>query len=194
MAAPTADDLRADVIGVLDLIEIAAPDGVHRFMAATDGVFVDVTGRKWYGSSLLAISRMQAAIGGIAPEGALTLSWFQDPSTPDLVEQMRAHGPDYLSGAPIRFFVQILRSQAEFQAPVVAPWQWCARVIRQVSYQTVGAHERSISVGFESWGEDRRAARRIALNTEGHARLIGRENPSLEFMPPDNFEEENLLG
>ncbi len=51
-----------------------------------------------------------------------------------------------------------------------------------------------MTLTFEAWTENRRAARRIILNTEGHANLIGEANPSLEMIPTVDFEEEKLFG
>ena len=66
--------------------------------------------------------------------------------------------------------------------------------MRRLTLTASGARDRRITLGFEPWTEDRRAARRIALNTEGHAKLTGSASPSLSFMPTETFEEEALFG
>lgn len=183
-----------DVLGALDLCEIDTPDGPARFIVGTDGMFTDINGNRWYGTQLASVGSLGSAIGGQAPEGSITLSFFQDPDAADLISQIKDLGLDYISGRMITFYVQPINSQAEFYAPVVAPQQWLQRVMRTLVFTANGAQDRSISVTFEAWSEYRRAARRIVLNTEGHAKLIGEANPSLEFMPTSDFEEEKLFG
>jgi len=185
---------RDDVLGALDLCEIDTPDGPARFMIGADGLFTDTSGNEWYGSQLASVSSLGSAIGGAAPEGSLTLSYFQDPDAADLISQVKDLGLDYIAGRSITFYVQPINSQTEFYAPTVAPHQWMQRTMRTLVFTANGAQDRSISVTFEAWSEDRRSARRIVLNTEGHAKLIGEANPSLEFMPTSDFEEEKLFG
>ncbi|WP_370281567.1 hypothetical protein [Pseudooceanicola sp.] len=186
--------LRDSVVGMLDLCNINTPDGDFGFLLGQDGVFTDVNGKSWYGSTLISVPKLQSAIDGIAPAGAIDLSFIQDPSSPDLVAQVRELGLDYLDGRPITFWVQPFRSMAEMQAPVLPPHLHLTRTMRSLTFTASGARDRRITLGFEPWTEDRRAARRIALNTEGHAKLTGSANPSLSFMPTETFEEEALFG
>lgn len=191
---PPQFDPRQSVLAALDLVEIDTPDGPARFMIGVDGKFVDVNGNAWWGTQLASVTSLQSAIDGEAPEGSVTLEYFQDPSAPNLIAQIRALGLGYLNGRPITFYVQPIRSQAEFMAPTVPPIQWLRRTMRTITYSVRGAQDRSITLSFEAWSENRRAARRIQLNTEGHARLIGQPNPSLEWIPTTNFETEKLFG
>jgi len=192
---PAEMDLDSGVVAMLDLCEIDSSDGkTHRFILGQDGEFTDTSGNVWVGSSLLTASSLQSAIDGVAPSGDVTLSYFQDPGAPDLASQMRELGVDYINGQEIRFYVQPILSQAEFQAPKHAPRQWLSRTMRRLTFRASGAQDRSISASFESWAENRKGARRITLNTEGHEKLIGEANPSLEFMPTSDFQEEKLFG
>lgn len=191
---PDDYDPRDPVAAVLDLCEVDTPDGPARFILGTDGVFTDVNGNTWVGSQLLGVGGLESAIGGQAPEGEITLSYFQDPDASSLISELRALGVDYIAGRPIRFLIQPIRTMAEFTAPTVAPHQWLERTMRVLTFAASGALDRSITVSFEAWSEDRQGALRIVLNTEGHAQLTGAANPSLEFMPTDNFQEEKLFG
>ncbi|WP_245597408.1 hypothetical protein [Leisingera caerulea] len=157
-------------------------------------MFTDINGDKWFGTQLASVSSLASALDGQAPEGSLTLSFFQDPDADNLIAQVKELGLQYIKGRPITFYIQPINSQSEFYAPAVAPVQWLQRTMRTLVFRESGAQDRSISVTFEAWSENRRASRRIILNTEGHAKLIGEENPSLEFMPTDDFEEEKLFG
>lgn len=191
---PPDFDLRADTVGILDLVEVDTPQGPGRFLIGVDGIFRDVNGNEWVGSQLVSVGSLKSAIDGIAPEGTATLSFFQDPNAKNLIAQIRAQGTDYIKGRKITFYVQPLASMAEFYAPKTPPIQWMQRVMKNVAFSAQGALDRSISLTFEAWSEYRRSARRIAMNTEGHAQLTGSPNPSLEFAPTVDFQEEKLFG
>lgn len=191
---PADFDHTSDIIAMLDLVNINTPDGDFGFILGTDGIFTDVTGKVWYGSQLLQSPNLELVIGGAAPSGSLSLSFFQDPLAPSLVADIKALGLDYIKGRAITFYVQPIRSMAEFSAPTTAPLQWMQRTIRALTFSLSGAQDRTISVSFEAFTENRRGARRILLNTEGHAEIIGTANPSLEFMPTTDFKEEKLFG
>ena len=191
---PESFDPRDPIIAMLGLCELDTPDGVVRVMIGQDGVFRDVSGNEWIGSQLVALSNLQSAIDGIAPQGSLTLSFFQDPDAAPLISQIKELGADYVNGRAIRFYVQPLNSFAELYAPTVAPILHASRIMRQVTFSATGAQDRSISVSFESWSESRRAARRIVMNTEGHAAILGESNPSLEFMPNKDWKVDLLFG
>ena len=191
---PTSYDPRDDVIAVLDLAEIDTPDGPARFIIGTDGVFTDTDGNQWVGSQLVQVSSMQSALDGTAPAGSITLSFFQDPNADSLISQIKELGADYFCGLYGRLGRSVSHSLPEFQAPTFAPIQWMQRTMRTLTFTAGGGQDRSITISFEAWAENRRAARRIVLNTEGHAQLIGEANSSLEFIPTVDFEEEKLFG
>ncbi|GAA6190895.1 hypothetical protein [Phaeobacter sp. NW0010-22] len=183
-----------DVFAALDLCEIDTPDGRMRFIIGTDGVFRDTEGRVWYGTQLASVSSLASALDGQAPEGSLNLAYFQDPNAPDLIAQIKELGLDYIKGRSITFYVQPLNSFSEFYAPQTPPIRWMERVMRTLVFTANGAQDRSASLGFEAWSENRRGAGRVVLNTRGHAKMIGADNPSLEFMPTSDFEEQKLFG
>lgn len=191
---PQTFDPRDDVVGLLDLVEVETQQGPARFLIGVEGVFRDVTGNEWVGSQLVSIGSLKSAIDGIAPEGTATLSFFQDPDAKNLITQLREQGTEYTVGKTITFFVQPIGSMAEFYAPTTPPIQWLQRVMTNIGYSANGALDRSITLAFEAWSQYRRSARRIAMNTEGHARLTGSPNPSLEFAPTVDFQEEKLFG
>lgn len=191
---PSLFDPRGPTTIALDLVEIDAPDGTHRFMIGNDGEFTDVSGNKWIGSTLAGVSNLQSAIGGAAPQGSITLSFFQDASDDDLIAQMQALGVDYVRGRPIRFYIQPCASVDEMYAPKTPPLLWLTRVSEQLSFSLNQASDRSIALSFETFASARNRAKRVVLNTEGHASIIGQANPSLTYMPTVNFEPEKLFG
>lgn len=181
------------IVAAHNLCEVDTTSGVYRFLIGADGVFTDVSGVNWYGSSLLSMGQMTAAINGVAPGGAIQINYFQDPNAPDIITDMRAKGVAYILDRPIRFYRQHFRSIAEMYAPVTAPILRFTRTMKGMTFGSSGPHERSIEVTFEAWTEDRRAARRIIMDQNGHSEILGRANPSLEFMPTDSFDEERLF-
>ncbi|WP_375698596.1 hypothetical protein [Pseudophaeobacter sp. TrK17] len=191
---PEGYDPQGEILGALDLCEMDTPDGPMRFMIGADGVFTDVNGNKWCGTQLASVSSLESALEGRAPEGSITLSYFQDPEADDLISEVKALGVDYIKGRAIRFFFQPIGSMAELYQPKHPPKQWMQRTMRSLRFSASGAQDRSISLGFEAWTEKRRAAGRLVMNTEGHARLTGAPNPSLKFAPTTAFEEEKLFG
>lgn len=191
---PNGFDFRAPVVALLDLCEVDTVDGPARFIIGADGAFRDVDGHDWCGSQLLSVSSLQAAIDGEAPSGSLTVSYFQDPDAPDLVQQVKAGGIDQIDGRQITFLVQPILSMSEFRQPSVPPVQWLQRTMRALTFAASGAQDRSITLSFEAWSEQRRGSRRLRMNTDGHATLIGEANPSLSLMPTSDFEEEKLFG
>ncbi|SFD97585.1 hypothetical protein [Salipiger profundus] len=130
----------------------------------------------------------------MAPAGRASLAYFQDPDADNLIASIKSQGADYVSGRDIAFYVQPVRSFGEMYKPTTAPIKWMKRVMRTITFSIQGPVQREISVSFEAWSENRRTARRIAYNTAGHASLIGESNPSLEFIPTTDFEEEKLFG
>lgn len=191
---PSGFNPRDHRAGLLDLCLIDSTAGVGRFIIGADGVFTDTNGDQWFGSQLINAGSLGASIGGAAPEGSLTLSYFQDPNADDLISDIKELGVSCIEGRAITFYVQPVGSMAEFYAPTVAPIQWMQRTMRTLTFSADGAQGRSISLTFEAWTEQRKGSRRVVLNTQGHAQLIGESNPSLEFIPTVDFQEEKLFG
>ena len=186
---------RDDTPLILDLVNIQDNTGDYGFLLGIDGIFTDTTGKVWTGSRLLTVTNLQSAIDGVAPAGSISLSYVEEPGQNDLITRLKASGGvSIIAGRPITFYYQPILSVTEFYAPTIAPQQWLTRTMRTLTATTDGAQDRVLSVGFEAWSEDRRAARRKTLDERGHGALVGAANPSLEFMPSTNFEEEKLFG
>lgn len=184
---------RDRVVFALNLVSLDTPDGVFGYMLGVDGVFTDITGRKWIGSQLVEPGDDEFAMGGNAPSGSFTLSFFQDPEAPDVVAQVRALGADYVNGRPLTQFIQPLRDAGDFQAPITPPVQVMVRTMRKIRTSMDGAQGRAITVTYESAFETRRRARRLTWNVEDHARLIGEPDPSLQYAPQQYDHEEKLF-
>lgn len=191
---PEGFDPRGEVVFILDLVNINTVDGDFGFILGADGAFTDVNGKRWIGSTLLQGSDDELAIGGAAPSGSLSLSFFQDPSEPDVIQQMKDLGVAYVEDRPVTFHVQPLRSQAEFYAPVLAPIKVMTRTARRLAFGISGPLERSIVLSYESVFERRRQRRGLVYNTTDHAALTGAANPSLRYMPTTTYQEQKLFG
>jgi hypothetical protein len=155
---PAGFDPSADVVGVIDLVQIDTPDGVFGFMPGQDGKFVGLDGITYWGSSLISAGNMQSAIQGTAPSGELSLSWIQDPDAGDLIAEIKTLGLDYIDGRWITFLVMPLQDMNEFYAPPIAPIQFARRRMTRVTYEFSGPLTRSITLGFEGPFADRNSA------------------------------------
>lgn len=182
-----------EIIGKLELVNINTADGDFGFIVGTDGVFKDVTGKLWYGSQLFKAAPLEQSINGIAPSGEVSMSFFQDPDAPDLVSQIKALGNDYVKGREIKFYVQPITDPQDLYNPVLPPELLMTRIMRTIKFTANGPQNRSIGVTFESVFENRRRARRLAYNTTDHSKLVGYSNPSLEFIPTVDFQEQKLF-
>lgn len=191
---PEGFNPRDDIYGVIGLIEVETPDGPARFMAGTTGVFRDAKGREWVGSQLLEANELEWSRGGEAPEGTISMSFFQDPQAPDLIAQMRELGAGYLEGRKIRYFVQPLRNIEEFYAPKLPIILIATRIAGSISYEMQGDIARRMTLSVEGPLAGRRATRSRFYSVEDHSRLVGSANPSLQFMPLESREEEALFG
>lgn len=185
---------RDEILGLIGLIEVETPEGPARFMAGIDGVFRDSEGREWIGSQLLQASEVEWSRSGEAPEGVITLSFFQDPDAPDLVGQVRELGAAYLAGRKVRYFVQPIRSMSDFYAPGLPMILIATRIAGSVTYEMNGDIARRMTLSVEGPMAARRAARSRFYTVEDHSRLVGAANPSLQFMPLEPREEEALFG
>tara|TARA_R110002049_G_scaffold175735_5_gene343037 strand:- start:3333 stop:3920 length:588 start_codon:yes stop_codon:yes gene_type:complete len=184
---------RDDLTGQFDLVNINTPDGDFGFVIGIDGIFTDVNGKVWHGSSVIAATDMASIIGGEAPSGTITLSYFQDPSLPDLQAQILALGNGYLDGRSIQFYWQPFTTASDMYAPTIAPILEHTRTMRGVTLDKSGPQGRSITVPFEAWTEGRNMTRRVPFSVAGHEFLLGATNPSLTYRPTDNEPDEKLF-
>jgi hypothetical protein len=195
---PSGFDARADSVVKLDLVSIDTPDGEARFIIGQDGKFTDASENVWWGSSLISAGDLEMSIGGTAPSGAITLAYNIDDTVgaPSLIADLRALGRSYVSGRSVTFWLQLLQTVEQFHAPVLAPIPLAVRVATSLSFQIEGPQRRAISLGIEGPFANRNTARGYVYNTADHARLIGSDNPSLEFMPTDLYQrpDERVFG
>ncbi|QPM89387.1 hypothetical protein [Pseudooceanicola algae] len=183
MTFPAWYDLTSDVVYGLRLVTLDTPDGLVRFMMNADATFIDIDGNAWTGCSLFAGGDDEYSVGGTAPSGQMSLTFFQDPGAADLVANVKAFGADYLAGRALVEWLQPIGCAEELTAPIVAPVKVMTRIMRKLSYSLNEDQTRSIILTYESRFEGRRSSRRRVWNEADHGALIGAANPSLRFVP-----------
>ena len=191
---PEEFDPSADAVGFLTLCIVETSDGEFGFMPGIDGLFTDINGVTYWGSSLMSVPSLTYGIQGTAPAGSIAMTFFRDPNAPDVIGQLRGQGVSYVYGRQIRFYAQPINSHTEFSAPTMAPRLFAVREMRRLSFEATGAVQRRITLEFEGPYAGRNEASNLVWSTTDHAALCGAVNPSLQFMPNSNFEEEKLWG
>lgn len=194
---PDGFDPRAEVAGLIDLVEIDAVSGIARFIIGHDGVFRDALGREWYGSQVIGCTGYDWSRGSSADEGALTMSYFQDPAAGSLIEDLRASGDAEIAGRAVRFYLQPILSMPDFHAPRVPPVLIASKWARAIGFAAEGDTVRQLTLHFEGAMQNRRRRRGFFYTVSDHNRVLGSPeppNPSLEFVPIDGRTDEPLFG
>lgn len=187
---PEGYDPRDPVGGLLHLVEADTPDGTHRFLLHTEGVFTDTSGNQWVGSEMVRDEALGFGIGGTAKASSMTLGFIEDPADDfDLIGKLRELGADYVKGYALRRYVQPIGAIAELYAPSFAPLQVAEEVMDHLTFNAPDALNRSITLHLEGAFRVRGGAARRVYNTTDHARQLGAPNPSYEFIPTEPREE-----
>lgn len=194
---PPGFDPRDDLVGILQLANVNTPDGDFGFMLGSDGRFVDVNGKEWWGTVLIGTPEQEMSINGVAPSGQIALSWFADPTQTEdgatLIDQVKALGSDYVAGRAITFYVQPLTDMNQLWAPVLAPIPRGSYEMTSIGFSLVNTTTRTLSLSWEGAFAGRNTARGYHYTTEDHAKLIGAANPSLTYAPMDGRQTEKLF-
>lgn len=194
MSLPDDYDLNADVVGLLDLVELDTTAGLVRLILNEDARFVDVNGHEWLGSKLISVSEVEFSVNGTAPAVQLNLSFIQDPDAEDLTAAVKEYGVGAVKGRSASFYVQYIGEFKEFYAPVFEPQLLTRREMSNLDYSFEGPQTRMLSLTVE--GPFNLRARPVGgrYNTADHSRRCGYDNPSLEFMPNNNSDTQSLFG
>lgn len=187
-------DFRADVIATLDLVALDTTEGIVRLWLGEDGIFIDTNGNQWAGSKLLTVGEVEYSINGSAPAITLGFSFIQDPDADDLISAVQALGVASIKGRTANFYMQYLRSMNEFYAPFYAPDLVTSRIMTNIDYIFDGPQIRGLSLTVEAPFNLRSKPVGGRYNTVDHSRRIGSDNPSLEFMPTNGFDDQPLFG
>ena len=181
---------------VLQLIDIDAPSGLARFMVGQDGVFRDSSANEWWGAQLVDAAAVEISRATRAPEGSLTLTWFQDPDAGDLIDEIRASGDDAIAGARVRFWLQPLRRLEEFYAPALAPVLFATRFASGLVFSAPDDVTRKIVLSIETSWSLRRNSPGTFYTPPDYQRFLGNpspRNPSLDLMPVTDRPNNSLV-
>jgi hypothetical protein len=193
---PAGFDPRDPESRILQLVDIDAPSGLARFLVGQDGVFRDHVGNEWWGAQLVDASAVEISRATRAPEGSLTLTWFQDPEAGDLIEDLVASGDSDLEGARVRFFLQPLRSLEDLYAPTLAPVLFATRYAGGVAFGAPDDVTRTIRLTIESVWARRRSSPGTFYTPPDYQRFLGNpspRNPSLDEMPVSDRPNNSLV-
>lgn len=194
MSFPAEYDFESDNVGLIELVELDTTEGICRFILNEDGFFTDMSGNVWMGSKLISASEIEYSINGSAPAVELSFSFIQDPDADDLVAAVRALGVDCVRGRDAKIYIQYMGAIKEFYAPIYAPQLLTTRKMLNLGYAFDGPQMRSLSLTIEGPFNLRSKPIGLRYNTADHSRRVGYENPSLEFMPNNTFDEQPLFG
>lgn len=186
-------DFRADAIATLDLVALDTTEGIVRLWLGEDGIFVDTSGNQWLGSKLLTVSEIEYSINGSAPAITLGFSFIQDPDADDLIAAVREEGVAAVKGRTATFYLQYLRSLNEFYAPFYPPDLITVRTMTNIDYLFDGPQIRGLSLTVEAPFNLRSKPVGGRYNTVDHSRRVGHDNPSLEFMPTNGWDDQSLF-
>lgn len=190
---PQGFDPRSSAAGILQLADVATPDGNFGFIVGQNGRFVDVDGKEWIGSTLISANGTKLSTGGEAVAEAVTFSFFQDPAHPNtLIQELHDLGPDYVKGYPLTRYVQPIGELSELYAPRYAPIPAQVRIMDHLTFGVPNDLVRTITLHLESSLRTRGDAEKLFYNTADHERQLGEPNQSYEFVPTDPREEESM--
>ena len=191
---PDGFNPRDEIIGALALVAIDAPSGIARFMPGQEGKFTDSAGAVWWGSQLIDDGDVEWSRNGEAPAGQLSMTYFQDPDAPALIDELRESGDDVLRGRTIWFHLQPLGRHEDLYAPRWPPILIATRTAGALQFEAQGDVVRRLTLMIEGPLAPRRTARGFYYTVADHGALIGTPNPSLAYMPQHSRAEEKLFG
>lgn len=194
MSFPEEYDFAAENVGLIELVELDTTEGICRFILNEDGFFKDNSGNVWSGSKLITASEIEYSINGSAPAVELSFSFIQDPDADDLVAAVREMGVESVRGRDAKIYIQYLGAIKEFFAPIYPPQLLTTRKMLNIGYAFDGPQVRTLSLTLEGPFNLRSKPIGLRYTTTDHSRRLGYDNPSLEFMPNNAFDEQPLFG
>lgn len=194
MSFPEEYDFSAENVGIIELVHLNTAIGPARFILNEDGFFRDTSGNVWTGSKLISVSEIEYSVNGSAPAIELSFSFIQDPDSEDLVQAVKDMGLAAVKGRDATFYIQYLSAFGEFFKPVFPPQKLTVRKMTNIGYSFDGPQIRGLSLTVEGPFNLRSRPLGLRYNTADHSRRVGHDNPSLEFMPNNQFDDQPLFG
>lgn len=194
MSFPEEYDFSAENVGLIDLVYLDTVVGPARFILNEDGFFTDTSNNVWMGSKLISVSEIEFSVNGSAPALELTFSFIQDPDSADLIAAVKDMGLAAVKGRDATFYIQYMSALGEFYKPIFPPQKLTSRKMTNLGYSFDGPQIRGLSLTVEGPFNLRAKPIGLRYNTADHSRRVGHDNPSLEFMPTNQFDDEPLFG
>lgn len=196
MAIPAeiAARLSDETVGAALLCELDTSEGFIRLLFGDDGVFTDLNGNQWIGSTLLQIGEVERSNSGTAPTWEINLSYVHDPDRgTDPITAIREFGVAAIDGRPAKLYFQYFGKHEEMYAPIWEPILVSTHTMRRLTYNIDGPQTRSVSVTCEG-PYPLRSKPVNGRYTDADQRRRENGDPSLEFMPFSSFDEQPLFG
>jgi hypothetical protein len=193
VSIPSDWDLSAEIVGLAILVELDCVGVTARFILGDEGTFTDSNGNVWMGSKLFSMSEIDFPTNGEAPVTSLRFTYTFDPDLTDVVSIARAEGLAAIRNRPCRIYLQYFAATGELFAPVHAPLLVATRTMRALEYELTGPQTRSLTVKMET-AFDGRSKPVNGRYTDADQRRRHPGNPSLEFMPTNSTDDEQLFG
>lgn len=195
MSAPAEWDFTQEIVGYVELLAVDTTAGIYRFIIGADARLIDVNGNEWVGSQLISASEIEHSVNGSAPGAEYSFSFIQDPDEDDLIGAIRdMGGVDIVKGRDATMYMQYFATYNEMFKPVFAPYQITKRKMTALGYVFDGPQVRKLTLSVETSFNLRSKPIGARYTTADHSRRVGSNNPSLEFMPYNAFDEQTLFG
>jgi hypothetical protein len=191
---PDSWELGAEVVGGVVLAELDCDGATLRFIIGDEGWFDDVNGNRWVGSKMLSAEPIDFSTSGDAPSMKMTFSYIFDPDSDDLITLVREYGVAAVRNREARFYFQYFARYEELLKPVWEPRLLATRRMLSLNYVIEGPKSRAVSVLMEGPFDLRSKPVNGRYTGADHRRRTGLDEPSLDLMPTNSFDEESLFG
>lgn len=189
-----AERLSDEAVGAALLCELDTSEGFIRLLFGEDGVFTDINGKQWLGSTLLNIGDVERSSNGSAPSWEISLSYVYDPTRgQDLIAAIREFGVAAIDGRPARLYFQYFGKIEEMFAPIHESILISKHTMRRLVYNIEGPQDRTVAVTCEG-PYPLRSKPVNGRYTDAEQRRRGNGDTSLRFMPTHGFDDEPLFG
>ncbi len=187
MIFPVEFEFDGEFVGLLLLAELQTQEHTLRFILNDEGKFTDINSNVWLGSKLISMGDVEFSTGGDAPSSQIVLSLGSDPDAIDVVSEVQQYGVDAVRHRPCNIYVQYLGEIEERYSAIHEPILITSREMYNIRYNFDGPQTRQISITMEGPFNLRSQPINGRYTDEDHRRRSGTGDPSLEFMPVNNF-------
>lgn len=195
MTIPTeiAQRLSDEAVAAALMVELNTSEGALRFLFGENGVFRDISGNDWIGSTLMRIGEVEQNNNGTAPTWEVSLTYVYDPAKTDPISVVREFGVAAIDGRRAKLYFQYFARIEEMYAPIYEPILISTHTMRRLVTKIDGPQTRSIAVICEG-PYPLRSNPTNGRYTDADQRRRANGDPSLEFIPNHGFDDQPLFG